>query len=186
MAGFCSGVDMMFDGSRLPLSQNIIETAAVAEIAHAAGVSLEGEIGFVGYVDGEASAFTDPDDAAQFAAESAVDAVAVSVGNVHLQQAKATDIDHQALAAIEAATELPLVIHGGSGISSETRRQLATRTKICKFNIGTELRMAFGDALRSSFNRDPIRFDRIAILAETHDPVMNAARTVIRTLRAPQ
>jgi hypothetical protein len=57
----------MFDGSRKPLRQNIEETARIAEMAHAAGISCEGEIGFVGYAGGEASAGTDPEEAARFA-----------------------------------------------------------------------------------------------------------------------
>ena len=61
---------------------------------------------------------------------------------------------------------------------------LARRSAICKFNIGTELRMSFGAALRSAVNADPERFDRVAILKETQEPVMEAARTVIRGLGA--
>jgi fructose-bisphosphate aldolase class II len=64
------------------------------------------------------------------------------------------------------------------------RRELARTTRICKFNIGTELRMAFGKALRDAVNADPARFDRVAILKETHDPVVVAARNVIRALGA--
>ena len=82
-SGFTS---LMFDGSRKPLIQNIDETAAIAEMAHAAGISCEGEIGFVGYDGGEASNGTDPDEAAQFARDTGVDAMAISVGNTHLQQ----------------------------------------------------------------------------------------------------
>ena len=84
-SGFTS---VMFDGSRKPLTDNIAETAAIAEMAHDAGVSCEGEIGFVGYSGGEGSAGTDPNEAAQFARETGVDAMAISVGNVHLQQDK--------------------------------------------------------------------------------------------------
>ena len=180
----CGFTSVMFDGSRSPLSQNIEETAAIAEMAHAAGVSCEGEIGFVGYADGEASARTDPKDAARFATETGVDAMAISIGNVHLQQAKAAEIDLDALRAIEAATDVPLVIHGGSGVPAEMRRRLARTSKICKFNIGTELRMAFGRALRMAVDRDPDRFDRISILKEVEDPICSAARGVIRTLTA--
>jgi fructose-bisphosphate aldolase class II len=154
----CGFTSVMFDGSRKPVAQNIDETAAIAGIARAAGVSCEGEIGFVGYAEGEASARTDPQDAARFARETGVDAMAVSVGNVHLQQQKQAEIDREALQAIEAATEVPLVVHGGSGIPVEMRRRLARTSKICKFNIGTELRMAFGAALRDAVNRDPDRF----------------------------
>ena len=178
----CGFTSVMFDGSRKPVAENIEETAAIAAMAHAAGVSCEGEIGFVGYAEGEASARTDPQDAARFARETGVDAMAVSVGNVHLQREKQAEIDLEALQAIEAATEVPLVVHGGSGIPVEMRRRLAQSSKICKFNIGTELRMAFGAALRDAVNRDPDRFDRVSILKETEEPVCAAARTVIRAL----
>lgn len=181
----CGFTSVMYDGSRQPVAQNIDETAAIAEMAHAAGVSCEGEIGFVGYAEGEASARTDPADAARFARETGIDAMAVSVGNVHLQQTKAAEIDLEALQAIEAVTDIPLVIHGGSGIPGEMRAHLAKNSKICKFNIGTELRMAFGQALRKAVNDDPDRFDRISILKDVEGPICAAAREVIRAFGAP-
>jgi fructose-bisphosphate aldolase, class II len=180
-AGFTS---LMFDGSKLPLSQNIDATAAVAELAHAAGASCEGEIGFVGYAGGAASAGTDPEEAARFARETGVDAMAISVGNLHLQQGPGSGLDLARLRAIEALTLVPLVIHGGSGVPAAQRADLAATSRIAKFNIGTELRMAFGAALRDAVARDPARFDRIAILKETEAPVMEAAGTVIRNLGA--
>lgn len=181
-SGFTS---LMFDGSRKPLQQNIDETAAIAEMAHAAGISCEGEIGFVGYSGGEESDGTDPAEAAQFAKESGVDAMAISVGNVHLQENKEGGLDEDRIRQIDAMTEVPLVIHGGSGVPIEQRTRLARETSICKFNIGTELRMAFGAALRDAVNIDPDRFDRVTILKETHAPVEAAARAVIRAFGAP-
>ena len=180
-AGFTS---LMFDGSRKPLAQNIDETAAVADLAHGAGISCEGEIGFVGYDRGEASAGTDPEEAAQFARETGVDAMAVSVGNVHLQQDQSGGLDEARIAAIEALTDVPLVIHGGSGVPSAQRRHLARDSAICKFNIGTELRMAFGQALRESVNRDPDRFDRVRILKDIEAPLVAATRKVLANLKA--
>lgn len=179
-SGFTS---LMFDGSRKPLNQNIDETAKIAEMAHAAGISCEGEIGFVGYADGEASAGTDPEEATKFAIDTGVDAMAISVGNVHLQQDKEGGLDLDRIKAIDAVTNVPLVIHGGSGVPIEQRKLLAKTTSICKFNIGTELRMAFGSALREAVNKDEARFDRVSILKETHDPVMLAAKTVLTALR---
>lgn len=176
-AGFTS---LMYDGSRKPLQQNIDETAAVAEMAHAAGISCEGEIGFVGYASGENSAGTDPEEAAIFARDSGVDAMAISVGNVHLQQDKEGGLDIARIRAIEAVTSLPLVIHGGSGVPLAQRIALAQGSNICKFNIGTELRMAFGAALRDAVNKDPNRFDRVQILSETHAPLVAATRNVLR------
>ena len=180
-AGFTS---LMFDGSRKPLSQNIAETAAVAEMAGAAGASCEGEIGFVGYSGGERSAGTDPEEAAIFARETGIDAMAISVGNVHLMQDHAGRLDEARIRAIGAVTNVPLVIHGGSGVPLQQRAALAAGSNICKFNIGTELRRVFGAALRSAVDADPERFDRVAILKETHLPVFEAAREVIRGVGA--
>lgn len=179
-SGFSS---VMFDGSRTSLAQNIEDTAAIVELAHAAGVSCEGEIGFVGYSGGEGSAGTDPDEAAKFATETGVDAMAISVGNVHLQQDKEGGLDEPRIRAIEAVTTVPLVIHGGSGVPAAQRTALARSSKVCKFNIGTELRMAFGQALRMSVNADPTRFDRVQILKETHDPLVAATREVLRAFK---
>ena len=178
-AGFSS---VMFDGSRKPLRQNIDETAAIVELAHRAGVSCEGEIGFVGYANGEQSAGTDPDEAAVFARETGVDAMAVSVGNVHLQQTEGAGLDLARIRAIEAVTNVPLVIHGGSGVPMAQRRELALGSNICKFNIGTELRMAFGSALRQTLTDHPDRFDRLDILKATQGPMTLAARSALRSL----
>ncbi|WP_416369769.1 class II fructose-bisphosphate aldolase [Tritonibacter mobilis] len=179
-SGFTS---VMYDGSRKALQQNIDETAAIAEMAHSAGASCEGEIGFVGYSGGEGSAGTDPEEAARFARESGVDAMAISVGNVHLQQDKEGGLDELRIRAIEALTDVPLVIHGGSGVPVAQRQALARGSKICKFNIGTELRMAFGQALRAAVNADDARFDRVQILKETHDPVVTATRRVLQAFK---
>ena len=180
-AGFSS---VMIDGSALPLEENIRLTAEVAALAHAAGVSCEGELGVVGYAGGKASAGTDPEEVARFVCETAVDALAVSVGNVHLQEVAGQGLDLALLSRIEAVTSVPLVIHGGSGVPADQRAALAAGSRIAKFNIGTELRMAFGAALRDAVAKDPERFDRIAILREVEDPVMEAARTVFRGLGA--
>ena len=178
-SGFTS---LMFDGSRKPLNQNIDETAQIAQMAHAAGISCEGEIGFVGYSGGEDSAGTDPEEAAKFAAETSVDAMAISVGNVHLQTGKEGGLDEPRIRAIQAVSNTPLVIHGGSGVPMAQRTSLARTSQICKFNIGTELRMAFGAALRTAVNTNTARFDRNQILKDTHDPLVAATRTVLRAL----
>lgn len=179
-SGFTS---LMYDGSRKPLTENINETKRIVDIAHAAGISCEGEIGFVGYANGEKSAGTDPAEAAIFASETNVDAMAISVGNVHLQEDKEGGLDEDRINAIQALTTVPLVIHGGSGVPVQQRQRLAHTTNICKFNIGTELRMAFGAAMRTAVNADATRFDRVTILKETHDPTVAAARRVLSALK---
>ena len=179
--GFTS---VMFDGSRLSLAQNIDQTAAVVSMAHAAGVSCEGEIGFVGYAAGTASVGTDPQEAARFARETGIDAIAVSVGNVHLQRGTGGRLDEERIAAIATLTRVPLVIHGGSGVPLEQRRHLAAQSSVCKFNIGTELRQAFGAALRATLAADPEAFDRLAILKATEAPLTEATRAVLRSVRS--
>ncbi|MEM9048011.1 MAG: class II fructose-bisphosphate aldolase [Pseudomonadota bacterium] len=182
-AGFTS---LMFDGSRLPLAENIAQTARIARLAHDAGISCEGEIGFVGYAAGErgaeASKGTDPEEARIFAAETGVDAMAVSVGNVHLQQNHEGGLDVPRIRSIEAGTQTPLVIHGGSGVPAAQRRVLARTSKIAKFNIGTELRMVFGAALRDVLAANPALFDRVKILGALDAPLQTAARAVLRGL----
>jgi fructose-bisphosphate aldolase, class II len=179
--GFTS---VMVDGSGLPLQQNLDLTAAVAELAHAAGASCEGEIGYVGYAGGAASKGTDPIEAAHFAKATGIDAMAISIGNIHLQSAPGSGLDLHQLRAIEKVTTVPLVLHGGSGISDAERRSLSAGSRIAKMNIGTELRMAFGSALRNCLDADPAQFDRIAILKATEGPVTEAARAAIRSLGA--
>lgn len=180
-SGFTS---LMFDGSRKPLAQNIDETARIAEMAHDAGISCEGEIGFVGYSDGENSLGTDPEEATQFAQDTKVDAMAISVGNVHLQQNKEGGLDEARIRAIEAVTDVPLVIHGGSGVPVNQRKRLAQTSKICKFNIGTELRMAFGSSLRKTLSDAPDLFDRVQILKAVEPDIQTAAARVLRGLAA--
>lgn len=179
--GFTS---VMYDGSAKPLAQNIDETAAIAAMARAAGISCEGEIGVVGYAGGAASATTDPAEAARFARETGVDALAISVGNVHLERPGARGLDAAALRAVEAATDVALVIHGGSGVPAEQRAHLARLSRVAKFNIGTELRLAFGTALRRHLANHPEAFDRIEILHATEAPLTATARILIRTLGA--
>ena len=180
-SGFSS---IMFDGSKKTLNENIDETAKICELAHAAGVSCEGEIGFVGYSGGESSSGTDPEEASKFAVDTKIDAMAISVGNVHLQENNEGGLDEARIRAIEEVTDVPLVIHGGSGVPVSQRTFLSQNSKICKFNIGTELRSSFGNALREAVNTDPDRFDRVQILKDTHEPLVEKTRSVLRALKA--
>jgi fructose-bisphosphate aldolase class II len=182
-----SGIDhgftsVMFDGSKLPISENVDLTAGLAEEAHAAGVSVEGEVGYVGYAEGAASAFTDPEEAARFDRESGADAIAISVGNVHLQTEKTDGIDFDALRSVEDVTSKPLVLHGGSGIPPEIRQRLARETRVCKFNLGTELRQSFGASLRRSLEDNPQMFDRLAILKSTMPAMRNSVSEILKTI----
>jgi fructose-bisphosphate aldolase, class II len=180
----CGFTSVMFDGSKLPLDDNIKLTARIVERAHAAGVSVEGEVGVVGYTGGNASALTSPADAARFDEESGADALAISIGNVHLNTEKTSGINYEVLRAIEAVTTLPLVLHGGSGIPVDVRQNLAQNSRVSKFNIGTELRMSFGAALRQSLAQNPNSFDRIELLSKTILPIKEATKSIISKLKA--
>ena len=180
----CGFTSIMFDGSKFPLQENIDKTARIVELAHEASVSCEGEIGFVGYSDGAQSAGTKPSEAQKFGKETNVDAMAISVGNVHLQKNKEANLDLTRIREIEQVTATPLVIHGGSGVPTAQRSFLAQNSKICKFNIGTELRMAFGKALRKSIETDPDQFDRVKILRQTHEPLVDATKDVLRAFKS--
>jgi fructose-bisphosphate aldolase class II len=163
-SGFSS---IMIDGSKLPLAENIALTQRVVSLCRPHEISVEGEVGIVGYNEGAASAFTSPADAAHFEKQTGVDALAIAIGNLHLQTEKQAAIDMQVLRAIEAVTTVPLVLHGSSGIPSNIRQVLARESRVKKFNIGTELRMAFGRGLRTILTNQPHEFDRISILRAT-------------------
>lgn len=180
-AGFSS---VMFDGSQLPLEENIRLTRGVVEMAAAVGASVEGEIGSVPYdVEGSPikSILTEPEEARRFAEESGVDAVAVAVGTIHKQVGVQSRIDFSRLEAIQGLVETPLVIHGSTGIPDE-QMKLLVRTRVSKLNIGTALRLAFGGSLRRQMEGDPALFDRIEMFGPAMEAVRQEARGKLRLL----
>ena len=177
--GFTS---LMIDGSALPYEENVALTRRVVELARPHGISVEGEIGAVGYSGGASSALTEAEESGRFARDTGVDALAVSVGNLHLQTEHAAIINRDLLAQIEAVTTIPLVIHGGSGVDPAMRRVLAKETRIKKFNIGTELRQEFGRSLRAHLETHPAEFDWLKIFAGTVAPTRQLAEKIIRDL----
>jgi fructose-bisphosphate aldolase class II len=180
-AGFTS---VMYDGSQLPLEDNIAGVREVAQHAHAAGCSVEAEIGSVPYAEGRPeirSELTQPEDAARLARDSGADALAISIGNVHRLTRPGVRIDFARLAQIEALVRTPLVIHGTSGIAAGDIARLA-RTRVAKFNIGTVLRQAFGSSVRASLSEHPERFDRLEIMADAMAGMQCAAARMIALL----
>jgi fructose-bisphosphate aldolase class II len=180
-AGFTS---VMYDGSQLPLEENITGTRAAAQYAHAADCSVEAEIGSVPYAQGRAhikTELTSPVQAKRLAEESGADAVAISIGNIHRLTAPGATIDFARLAEIESLVRAPLVIHGTSGIFEHDIIRLV-RTRVAKFNIGTVLRQAFGATLRETLAQHPERFDRLEIMGDVASGVGRAATRMIRLL----
>jgi fructose-bisphosphate aldolase class II len=180
--GFSS---VMFDGSQLPLDQNIQRTRQVVQVAHAMGVSVEGEIGSVAYNEGRdhiKSISTIPEEAAAYASESGLDAMAVAVGNVHRLTTPDSVIDYPRLASIaEVVGDIPLVIHGTTGIKEADILKLK-QTRVAKFNIGTSLRMVMGENLRRLMNEEPEKFDKLYFMKKAMPFVQEEAERIIRLL----
>ena len=156
--GFTS---VMADGSALPLEENIAFTKSVVDIAKLFDVDVEGEIGHVGQVAGgfdyqNKETFTRPEEAALFAEKTNVTSVAVAFGSCHgMYQAPPSSVDLERLAQIDAAVDIPLVLHGGSGIPEDQLKQ-AFMKGINKFNVGTEFFMLNAKLSREAYTDEAL------------------------------
>ncbi len=137
---------VMLDSCHLPYQEHVRLTQQVVQVAHAVGVGVEAEVGQLPDASGEmgdaTGQLTDPDQAARFVDETGIDALAVSVGNVHILTRGKAVIDWERLAAIQRAVPVPLVIHGGTGFPDAGIAR-AIELGVAKFNIGTILKRAF-------------------------------------------
>ena len=146
---------IMADGSHLPYSENVAFAREMAVLAHASGAIAEVELGrLTGTEDGltvpERNAkLTDPAQAAEFVRETGADSLAVCIGNVHGHYQSEAKLDMERLAEIRSAVDVPLVLHGASGLPAAMVRR-AIALGVCKFNVNTELREAFLGVLSSS------------------------------------
>ena len=165
--GFTS---VMFDGSTLDYEENVRQTREVVKMCHAVGVSVEGELGAVGGDEGGAlyghadeAFFTDPENARDFVDRTGIDALAVAIGNAHGKYKGEPKLDFARLEAIRQQTALPLVLHGGSGISDADFRR-AISLGIHKINFYTGMSQAALAAVDKSMTaRDQI-YDEFAEL----------------------
>ncbi len=145
--------DVMYDGAKLPLEENIANTQQVVQAARAVGAAVEAELGVVGLgseydtFGGARQGFTDPAVAERFAAETGCDILAVAIGNAHGVYKGQPHIDCELLGQIRQRLTVPLSLHGGSGLSDDQFRQ-AVAGGICKVNIFTDLSLAAGERLR--------------------------------------
>jgi tagatose 1,6-diphosphate aldolase GatY/KbaY len=177
---------VMFDGSGLPLEDNIERTAAVVRMAREAGAWVEAELAGVSgdednSTDVEAAAMTDPCAARQFVAATGVDALAVAIGNVHGVPARPVTLDLDRLSAIKAAVDVPLVLHGASGLP-DARVRDAIGLGVAKVNVNTELRRALRTSLIAVAD-DPPAGDGIAtLMADIIGSVQAAAQQKLRAL----
>jgi len=136
--------DVMFDGSRLPLDENVAATKAVVRAAHAVGAACEGDVGHVGLASEYATfgalgkGFTDPAELERFVAETGADSIAIAIGTAHGEYNAPPKLDLDRLAEIRRHVPVPLVLHGGSGLPEELFRA-AVAGGIAKINVFTDL-----------------------------------------------
>ncbi|MBR6764411.1 MAG: class II fructose-bisphosphate aldolase [Clostridia bacterium] len=141
---------VMYDGSALSYEENAKNSAIAVEMARKTGASVEAEVGSMGSREGgvqeDESIYTDPDTAAKFVAETGIDALACAFGTVHGFYAKEPKLDFPRLSKIDSLVEVPLVMHGGSGVSHADYREVIARG-VRKINYYTYMSRAGADAL---------------------------------------
>ena len=181
--GFTS---IMYDGSALPLEQNIANTQRVVAAAHACGVSVEGEIGVIGQnEDGPEGAATevmtlaDPDQCERFVHETGVDAFAAAIGNAHGFYQGKPQLQFDLLADIERRTRVPLVLHGGTGIPEDDIRKAITMG-VAKINFSTVMRRGCITTLTETLNANPGELDLMKLLTPARAKMVEIAKQHIR------
>ena len=158
-AGYTS---VMIDGSKLDFEENIAVSKKVADVAAAIGVPCEAELGKVGGkeddLEAEADTNTDPAQAKEFAERTGVTSLAVAIGTAHGFYVGTPVLDKERLSEIRKVVDIPLVLHGASGLTDEDVSDCVKRG-ICKVNFATELRAAYSKAVKETFAENPDVFD---------------------------
>ena len=178
--GFTS---VMFDGSTLPVEENLATTRRVVERAHDRGASVEAEIGEIGGKDGvhAPGVRTRPEDAAWFVEETGIDAVAVAVGSSHAMTTRTARLDLDLIAAIRDAVPVPLVLHGSSGVPDDHLRE-AVSAGMTKINISTHLNGTFTRAVREMLAADPALVDPRKYLGAARTATAQEVERLVRLL----
>ncbi|MDN5760876.1 MAG: class II fructose-bisphosphate aldolase [Microlunatus sp.] len=186
-AGLTLGAtSVMFDGSRRPYEENVAVTADVVRYCHQRGVDVEAELGEVGGKNGvhSATARTRPDEAVSFVADTKVDALAVAVGSSHAMTERTTKLDLELVGRLAGAVEVPLVLHGSSGVpDGELVR--AVRAGLTKINIGTHLNAVLTASVRATLTEQPRLVDPRKYLGPARDNVAVEAERLLRLLAHP-
>jgi tagatose 1,6-diphosphate aldolase GatY/KbaY len=153
---------VMIDGSKLAFEENIKVSKRVAQVAHPNGIPVEAELGKVGGKEDDLEAVadtnTDPQEAVEFAERTGIDSLAVAIGTAHGFYVGTPVLDKERLSEIRKVVDIPLVLHGASGLSDEDVRDCVKRG-ICKVNFATELRKAYTDAGKALLQEKPDTFD---------------------------
>lgn len=185
-AGYTS---VMIDASKETFAANIALTKEVVEMAHARGVWVEAELGAILGAEGAKdlkgartpdSFFTNPGQVLEFIERTGVDALAISVGTIHGAFSGQEYIRFELLEEIEKIVpDIPLVMHGASGITTEHLQRVATKN-VCKINVDTEMRIAFDAAVKSYFDVSHDKLDPRKILGPARSAVQNVVEEKIK------
>lgn len=158
-AGYTS---IMIDGSHRVFEENIALTRRVVEAAAPNGLPVEAELGKVGGkeddLDGGSGGYTVPEEAAEFVRRTGVSSLAVAIGTAHGVYKGTPKLDVERLKEIRKLVEIPLVLHGASGLSDESVQE-CIREGICKVNFATELRIAYSGGVKAVLAENPDVFD---------------------------
>lgn len=186
-AGFSS---VMYDAARLPYAENLAATRAAVDWAHSQGLWTEAELGQIGGKNGRPpldahapGARTDPDEARAFVADSGVDALAVAIGSAHAMTTRTATLDHALLKQLSAALDVPLVLHGSSGVP-DGELTAAVAGGITKVNIGTALNIALTGAIREFLADRPEAVDPRGYLTVAREAMTRAVARTLQTLGA--
>ena len=182
-AGEHSFGSVMVDASKLPYEVNVELTRDALLWAHARDLWVEAELGEVGGKDGAHApgARTDPREAAQFVEATGVDALAVAVGSSHAMTSRTAVLDFELIRRLRAAVNVPLVLHGSSGVSDASLRQ-AVSAGIVKVNIGTALNVAFTAAVRQQLAAEVEIVDPRRYLGPARDAMAAVVSASLRAL----
>lgn len=176
---------VMIDGSALPYQDNIKLVAEVVKVAQAAGVAVEGELGRIGgteddiTVDEREAAMTVPGEALDFVQRTGIDTLAVAIGTAHGLYKGEPLLDFDRLAQIKELVDIPLVLHGASGVPDDSIIRSINRG-ICKVNIATELKIPLAEAIKKSFIVNPAEDDPRSYLGAGREEVKKAVKRKIR------
>jgi fructose-bisphosphate aldolase class II len=180
-----SGISsVMYDAGALPYEENVARTRRAARLAHAAGLWVEAELGYVGgKPDSPQSAHaegvrTDPHEAERFVSDTGVDGLAVAVGSSHAMAVRTARLDHDLIARLQAQVPVPLVLHGSSGVAFDELR-LAVESGITKVNVGTALNVALTRSIRDLLEADPLLVDPRLYLGPARDAMSVVAQELL-------
>jgi tagatose 1,6-diphosphate aldolase GatY/KbaY len=172
---------VMIDGSRLPYEENVALVREVVALARKQGAAVEAELGEVGGTEekelpgSESTSLTDPEQARSFVAETGVDSLAVAIGTAHGVYRGEPHLDLDRLDLIKSAVNVPLVLHGASGVPDRQLRDAISRG-ICKVNIATDLKLTWARELRRSLDEQPKETDPRKVLK----PVIAAVKQLVQ------